>query len=281
MSWVTVSLFAVQGSAGSELLLPEPLASGWAPDHMRGMAISGALARAVEQTVAARGRADLQPARWTLDLFRPARMQPCRVSATVVREGRRLCLVDAVFEQADQVVARASALFLHGGTSPGGVVWSPQRRPLPPSPGLVPDPLEPRLHYSDDAGWTSSPGGHQNGSRKQVWHFPVSVVKDERPSPFQLVASVADVTNLVTNWGSAGLQFINADVTLLLARLPAAMEVGLAALDHVQRDGIAVGTAVVYDRVGSLGTATVSAVANADRALDVAGRAVGEPRPAP
>ena len=44
----------------------------------------------------------------------------------------------------------------------------------------------------------------------------------------------ADVTNPMSNWGSAGLQFINADVTLSLGREPVGVDVGIATLP-VQR----------------------------------------------
>lgn len=110
---------------------------------------------------------------------------------------------------------------------------------------------------------------HQSGERKQIWHLPMPVVHGEYLSPFQLAASVADVTNIVTNWGSEGLAYINADVTLHLSRLPVGMQVGLAALDHLEHDGIAVGTAAVYDREGPIGTASVSALANAYRTVDL------------
>jgi hypothetical protein len=71
---------------------------------------------------------------------------------------------------------------------------------LVPPPGLTPVPAEPRLHYSEGAGWSTTPDGHQHQSRKQLWHFLVPVVHDGSPSSFEFVASVADVTNMVTNW---------------------------------------------------------------------------------
>src|SRR6478672_9089458 len=49
---------------------------------------------------------EFQPARLTVDLFRPAALTPVRVDTTVTRQGRRLWLVDSVMAQADTVVAR-------------------------------------------------------------------------------------------------------------------------------------------------------------------------------
>jgi len=87
-------------------------------------------------------------------------------------------------------------------------------------------------------------------------------------TPFQAVASIADNTSIVTNWGSNGIEYINSDISLGLARLPAGIEVGLRALDHIAADGIAVGVAEVFDRRGTLGTATVTALANTRRTVD-------------
>jgi hypothetical protein len=55
-------------------------------------------------------------------------MGPCSVTASVVREGRRLVLVDVVMRQEGHDVARAGALFLSPSSSPSGQV---SRRPPP------------------------------------------------------------------------------------------------------------------------------------------------------
>lgn len=255
----------------ADQLVPEEVArSRWSDDQMHGVAISGALARAMEQAVRTRGRAELRPARYTVDLFRPASMAPCTVSATIVREGPRLCLVDAVLEQQGRPVARASAIFLRPGESPTGAVWSPGTTVSPPPLELAAVSDDPRvpLFGSDEAGWTGSFADHQNGSRKRTWQTAVPVVAGERPSPFQAVASIADATSMVTNWGSNGVEFINTDISLALARLPVSLEVGLVALERAEHGGIAAGCAVVFDREGVLGTAMVSSLANARRTVN-------------
>ena len=94
------------------------------------------------------------------------------------------------------------------------------------------------------------------------------IVLDEPVTAFQAVASIADNTSLVTNWGTDGVEYINSDISLALARRPAGVAIGLRALDHVAADGIAVGTAEVFDRLGPLGTATVTCLANALRTVD-------------
>jgi hypothetical protein len=259
-------------AAEADHLVPQDLArSRWSEDQMHGVATSGALARAMEQAVAAQGRTELRAARYTVDLFRPATMAPCVVGATVVREGPRLCLVDAVLEQGGRPVARAGGIFLRPSTTPAGAVWSTGTTPAPPPPDLAPvsDELRVPLFGSDDAGWTGSFADHQNGSRKRTWQTAVPVVAGERPTPFQAVASIADSASMVTNWGSRGIEFINTDIALSISRLPVSLEVGLEALERTEHDGIAAGCARVFDREGVLGTAMVSALANAHRTVDL------------
>ena len=128
---------------------------------------------------------------------------------------------------------------------------------------------EPRLYNSGRRGWTPNVQDHLGGGHKQTWHFPEPVVEGEEPTRFQMAAGVADVANLVMSWGSAGVEFINADITLAITRLPVAMELGLYALDRTVNDGIAVGTAAMFDRHGQLGTATVVTLANAANRVDI------------
>jgi hypothetical protein len=254
-----------------EALVPTELAcSLWGDDQLHGVALSGALARSLEQAVRETGRSDLRPARYTVDLFRAARMQPCLLRTVVVREGRRLCLVDAILEQGGEPVARASGLFLQPSEPALGEVWEPDTVFDPPPLDLAPVSDEPRvpLFSSERLGWSNSFGEHQNGQRKMTWQTGMPVIPGEQPSPFVAAASIADAASMVTNWGSNGVEQINTDITLTLARPPASLEIGLAATDRVSNEGIAVGTATVFDRRGRLGTVVVSSIANAKRTVD-------------
>lgn len=75
---------------------------------------------------------------------------------------------------------------------------------------------------------------------------------------------------MMTNWGSEGIGFINTDLTLALARPAIGPEIGLEADSHISADGIAVGSATLFDRSGSFGTCMVTALSNADRQVDFA-----------
>ena len=97
----------------------------------------------------------------------------------------------------------------------------------------------------------------------------VRIVPDQAVTPFQAAASTADGTSMVCNWGSRGVEHINTDITMTLAREPDGVEIGLLATDRVEHDGIAVGTAQIFDRSGPLGTVMVAALANARRTVDL------------
>jgi hypothetical protein len=262
--------FALFRAEGDRLVPLDIARSLWRQDQMHGVATSGALARGLERAVAGIGRDDLRPARYTVDLFRAPSMAPCTVRSSVVREGSRLCLVDAVLEQDDRPVARAGAIFLAPSENPPGVVWTSADLPAPPPLEVAAVSEEPRvpLFSSEDVGWSQVFAEHQNASRKQTWQTALPVVLGEKPSPFQSVAGIADSTSMVMNWGDAGVEYINTDITLALSRLPVSMEIGLSARERFAHDGIAVGTAVVFDREGPIGTSTVSSLANAKRTVD-------------
>src|SRR4051794_35798278 len=258
--------------AGDDLV-PTPLAcSMWSDDQLHGVAVSGALARAAELRLRGTGRADLRPARWVVDLFRAARMRPCTLTTEVVREGSRIALVDVVLTQDGERVARASATFLKPTESAPGEVWAPTERPSPPPLDVAPESDEPRVPFMySSAGWSQNFTEHQNAARKGSWSSAIPVVPDEPLTPFQAVAAAADGASMVTNWGTRGVEYINTDIALTLAREPVGVEIGLLATDRVEHDGIASATTAVFDRAGALGTVTVAALANTRRTVDMGG----------
>ena len=253
-------------------LRPLPLAQSlWREDQMHGVAVSGVLARALEHALADAGRTGLVPARYHVDLFRPARMVTTTASARIVREGPRLVLLDAVVEQDGEVVARAGATFLAPSAAAPGAVWrSPEEPPTPPPADLLPPAGRHHVPlFASAAPWSDHFGDHQNAGRHQTWQTAVTIVDGEECTPFQAVASIADATSMVTNWGEAGVEHINTDIDLALCRMPDGTRLGLRARDHIAADGIAVGTAEVYDTTGVVGTATVTALANTRRTVDL------------
>ncbi|MDP9820729.1 acyl-CoA thioesterase domain-containing protein [Nocardioides massiliensis] len=278
----TVSFFHAPLADGS--LPPTATAKSlWNDDQLHGVAVGGAMGRAAEHEIRARGRDDLRPARVTVDLFRPARVRPCHTRVEVVRESPRLLLLDVVLEQDGDgaedgagervAVARASVLALKATENAPGEVWMPDVGPEVPATEDVPpsEDVRPPFFWSESVGWSHDFTAYLNAERKQLWQTVPAVVAGERPSPFVAAAAVADSTSMVTNWGTGGVEYINTDYSLTLARLPVGREIGLSATDRVVADGISVGTVVLYDRAGRIGSCTVTALANARRAVDFRG----------
>lgn len=252
----------------------EPFAvSRWSPDMVNGAALCGLIARALENDHGAEG---FVPARLTVDLFRPARTAPLTTRTTAVRDGNRIRVADGELLQDGSTVARASVVFLRPSQQPPGQVWTRAHRPAPPPHATVPGPDELVHPYfgSDDHphGWSRSMHEHQGAGRKRMWAQHLPVVVGEEPSPFVRAAMAGEPTSLMTNWGTEGVGFINVDLTLVLARLPEGVEVGIEADDHISADGVAVGTTTMFDRRGPIGTCVVSALANARRQVDFAGQ---------
>ena len=162
----------------NDQLVPGEIArSMWSAEQMHGVAVSGALARGLETKLAEIGRTDLIPARYTVDLFQPAKMAPCTVVTEVIREGRRLALIDAALMQGDVRVARASCIFLLPTENAGGEVWTAEDHPVPPPLDVAPVSDEPRVpFFSSDADWSQSFPEHQNAGRKQTWQVGLPVV---------------------------------------------------------------------------------------------------------
>lgn len=259
--------FSAEATPACEVMTPLPDAAGnWSRGRMRGMAISGVLARAAER---ASPDPSMRAVRWTLDLCRVVTLDPCHVDVTIVRKGKRLSLIQADLMQRGDVVATGRALFLkpdpHAATSP---VWAPAHDFEPPPLGLNPATKEPRLHYAEGVGWSGEPPPDHSASRKRMWIVGFRVVQGEVPTAFQFAAGAADLASVVANWGAGGMEFINADVTLALARLPTGPEIGLAAMDRVETEGLSTSTVAMFDRAGNLGTAVVCSLANVAATVD-------------
>jgi hypothetical protein len=82
-------------------------------------------------------------------------------------------------------------------------------------------------------------------------------------TPLDAAAGFAvDSLNAIASWGLAGIQFINTDATLSLARAPAGDGIGLLATHVSTGQGVLSASAAIFDRIGSLGVATVTSISH-------------------
>lgn len=247
----------------ADTFVPNEIAQGgWGPT-LGGQVVGGLLARAVEQQ---RADIDLVPARFTVDILRRVATEPVRVHTDVVRTGRRMQAIDATMTQRGEIVARASTLYLRRSEQPAQLPWttSVHMPPIPAEPDRF-DESKP-MHITA-FGRETDTGGRafewQHDGPKYAWLREIrALVDDEEATPFVRAALAVDVTASITGFSTAGLGFINADFTLTLCRLPEGPYVGLAALSHYSADGIATGTASLFDAIGPIGTGVTTAAAN-------------------
>lgn len=244
-------------------------ASKWSSAQVVGPALCGLMARQLEVEHATDG---FVPVRLTVDMFSAARFEHTTLPTVRVRDGRRIRVADVSVMQGGVVAARATAVFLQPSEQPPGALWTPERQPEPPSLELAPlsDVPQRPLFGSDANGWSRVPSENENSSRKRTWQQPIRVVVGEESTPFVRAALVGEATSMMTNWSDKGIGFINTDMTLALARMPQGRDIGVEADNHISERGIAVGTATLFDRQGSFGSATVTAVSNADRQISAA-----------
>ncbi|MCW2688510.1 MAG: thioesterase [Mycobacterium sp.] len=238
--------------------------SHWGDDHLNGPAVVGLAAQVLEHEY---GSEDFLPARLTVDLFKAARGVPTTTSLALMRDGRRVRNAECSIIQNGVVVARASMLQYRRSAAPAGQEWAAGIGFAPPA-----ELDDSAFTYvgSDDAGWTRTAAEHQNDSRKRFYNRSIDVLAGEKNSPFVRAAMVAEATSLVTNLGTRGVGYINGDITVALARLPVDGWIGVQADSHWGADGVATGTATLFDDVGPFGSGLVTAISNPGAQIDFA-----------
>lgn len=244
-------------------LVPHPDArSPWSADMLHGRLLAGLAAWAVERD---HGDPDLQPVRLTVDLYRSPTMEPTTVATELVRDGRRVRVVDAVLQVGGVEVARASTLFLRRADAgalpavddaPRTAAWDtppPDELPELPMPGgSVP---------FDVRSPTGSGFGAPGDVTRRVW------MRENRPlvagaeiTPFVRAALLADFASPLANMGTEGLSYINADLSLYLSRLPEGDWLGISTDDRVVADGVSIAQCPIHDTGGPVGWSAVCAV---------------------
>ncbi len=236
--------------------------SHWGPDHLNGPALVGLVARTLESAF---GRPEFLPARLTVDLFKAARGVPTTAKLALVRDGRRVRNAECELVQDGVTVVRATLVQYRLSEPPRGQEWF--------APTTFTGPVDRDETRgigigSDDVGWTGAIADHQNASRKRFVNRTIDVLDTDGNSPFVRAAMAAEGTSLVTNLGTAGVGYINGDLTVALSRLPHDDWIGVQADSHLADNGISVGSSTLFDSAGAFGTGMVTAVANPAAQID-------------
>jgi hypothetical protein len=230
----------------------------WDPKSLHGRVIVGLLGAEIERLY---GAPEFMPARLTVDMYRLPDLSPVEVTTRVVREGRRIKVIDAEFISGGVSAGRATCQLLRRTEAPEGNVWNPEPWDAP-KPADIPEPQDTRAGMGGM--WKTRPisGAFGTVGKKRIWMAEVRELVEGRPlTPFVRVAVAADFTSPFAHAGDQGLKYINSDVTVYLHREPVTEWIGFEVVSHGATDGVAVGDCFLHDEQGPIGMASCCALA--------------------
>lgn len=233
----------------------------WSELHQHGGPPSALLARAIERHVAESGK-QLRAARVSVEFLRPITITRFTVETETLRTGRKVQSVGATLRSGDEVVARASALFIRERRLD---LAEPERARLEPGPDAA-RPFEfpffrDRVSYSSafETRWVRGTFGQGPAA---VWfRLRYAIVLGEAPSPLQRVLVAADSGNGISVvLDLARFTFINPDLTVYLHRYPRGEWVGLDSATTPEPDGVGLADTRLFDAEGAIGRSAQSLV---------------------
>jgi Thioesterase-like superfamily len=256
-----------------ERFIPTVLTQGpWRHDLQFGGAAAALLTSVVERVPSL---VPMQVARLTVDLVRPVPIAPLTTSRRIVREGKRIQVVEAALLHGEVEVARAVALRLRlgdlrrvgDGDLPAGCP-----APLPPATAA-----EPGRHVYRDRSVPGIgravefrlPSDAPRAFDRPTWvRLLVPVIAGEPGPAASGIARLALAADFASGFGhpvaDIPLTGINADISLHVVRPPRDEWLCLAGTGWTSRAGIGHAQATLSDRAGVAATATLS------RLVDVA-----------
>ncbi len=244
--------------------VPTDAARGpWDPTALHGGPVA-ALAAHVAEAAAPEG---MEPARLTLELWSAVPLLPLAVSVEQVRPGRRVAVSEVRLRRAGDPAGRVLARGLVQWVRKGGGPAEPP--PLRGPWDAVTAQRRPEEIREVAPRW-NTPGFHTIGADLRfatgsfrtlgpafVWiRLRSAVVAGEPTTPFARAVAAADFGNGVSpELGVDAWSYVNPDLSVHLARLPAGEWVGLDAATLVTGNGRGIAESVLYDLDGPIGRA--------------------------
>jgi hypothetical protein len=248
---------AIYVPEGRDRFAPSELSRGpWDPNAQHGGAPAALIARAIERVESA---VPMNVVRITYEFLRPVPLTPLDLRTRVLRDGKRVQLVEAQLFADELEVARATALRIRSDAVP-----APDGGPDPPAHGGPTDGtlLEPPGDRARSFAWHAMEIRFVTGAFWEVgpafawFRLRYPLIAGEQPSPLQRLAAAGDFGNgIATAVSWATHVFINPDLTLYVDRLPEGEWVGLDAVTRVGDAGIGVSDSALYDERGRVGRA--------------------------
>lgn len=250
------AIYKVEGAA----IQTTAFAGGpWDPKLQHGAAPSSLICWAIEQLPAP---VPMRVARLTVDLMRPVPVAPLAVETEILREGKKIQLVAIRLLADGKEVVRATALRIrkHDQALPAERPFPPLDLP-PPEEGtdalggaMSSTPFLSGLEMRNVKGAFNIPGP------ASIWYRASRpIVEGEPISPLMRATIAADFCNGTSAFLSfKHWTFINADLTISLAREPVGEWILLDAETWAGPDSIGIASARLADRDGYFGRAVQS-----------------------
>ena len=241
--------------------------SYWSASAQHGGPPVGLLARAIEQVPTSN---PMQVVRLTVDLYRPVPIDtPVHAETRVVKDGRRIQVVDASLLAEGRAVARASALKIRTSEialRPSPVAWQPPPGPYEaeaiswPRTGAAESDLE-FFHIHAIEVRTVDGSLFKPGEGLSWVRLAVPVVEGEPTTPFVATATLSDVGNgnAMALDGRTWL-YVNPDLGLALHRIPVGEWLGMRSVAHQHPSGIGLADSQLFDTTGPVGRVVQSQI---------------------
>ena len=252
------SFFVPDGDA----LVPQPLAKGPWGQTLHGRIFGALCARAVDEYLAA--DEGLMCARLTVDIFRAATMDPVWVTTRVVRQGRRILVLEVRIEQETGPVGEGKAMLLRTSEQPPGELLETPHWDVPTPPELgEPRPAMPGRVQMWDSWLIDDNSSNESRLRGGLWMRELhDLVEGEPLTPMVRLGATGDIAHPIANSSTEGLGFINSDYTIYLGREPRGEYLGIQPYGHISSFGVAAGQCIVHDLDGPIGFFSAAAIAN-------------------
>ena len=246
---MTDAFYALDG----DCVLSSELTRGpWDPNAQHAGPPSALLARAIELCEPREG---MRVGRVTIEILAPVPIAPLTISASLVRPGRSVEMLEASLAGPDGEVMRARAWRL--ATSHITADWEQDE----PPPGREDARALEFFATGESVGWHTAMeivfarGKFLEPGPETVWMRPrVALVEGEEFTPLQRVMVAADGGNGVSaplDW--SGFIFINTDLTVHLHRIPAGEWLYLDARSTLDSSGVGLAETELYDDHGRVG----------------------------
>jgi hypothetical protein len=208
-------------------------------------------------------RQPMQVARLSIDLLRPVPLAPLSIETEIIREGRKIqvCSIRLLTDEIEAVRATVLRVRTTGSLQPAGTAGPEFDHPGPEAgsePGDLRGLGSPFL--SGISMRTLKAEG--NGRRGPTWYRASRpIIAGLAISPLMRAAIAADFCNgLSVRLDPGAWTFINADLTVSLARMPAGEWILLDAESWIDPAGTGIAFGRLADRQGYFGRAVQSLV---------------------